>query len=331
MLSGPVWSRFLRRRTVFNPMPPNVKDNPRRQWARFIRSPAEQADLQVRAFPHDALDSLAREVRLETLDRLLNLGGSVGVLARHLAARMETGEVVLADCESEYLRAEVPASLHYRAEVRPQRVDYERLPFDSDRFDGVILADFLGFFPSGDRKEILEEVRRILTPGGRLIVLEPLEPVRWVPWGLELSEEEADRMERFESLRRKAHEAAGTRLHEPFDDLPRWLGKYDFSIRKTGGWFLPARLNDKRWTERQKTDLINLRHQARRDQVEVVRELLNAHELWENDHASLLRSAASDFQQQALRKRKALESDREVGWSGVPMLMVQATEASDES
>lgn len=299
--------------------------NPREEWARYLRSPAEQADRQVRAFPHDSLESLAAEVRLTELDRLLNLGGSVGVLAEHLAAGPWDGDLVLADCEPEYLEADVPASLRYEADVRRCRVCYNELGFEDDQFDGVLVNDLMGFYPSDERKEILAEIRRVLEPEGRLIVLEPLRSTGWVPWGLELSEEEQRRQDRFEELRQKAHDAVGTRLFETFDSLPYWLAKRDFTLTKTGGWFLPDRLNDGRWTERQRTDLINLRHQARRDGVEVVRQLLNAADLWKSKYGSLLRNVASDCQQQALRKRKALESDRETGWSGIPMLMVQAT------
>lgn len=299
--------------------------NPREEWARYLRSPAEQADRQVRAFPHDSLESLAAEVRLTELDRLLNLGGSVGVLAEHLAAGQWDGDLVLADSEPEYLEAEVPSSLRYEADVRRCRVRYDDLGFDDDQFDGVLAHDLLGFYPSDERKEILGEIRRVLAPEGRLIVLEPLHPTDWVPWGLELSEEEQQRQDRFDALRHKAHDAVGTRLFETFENLSHWLDQRDFDVAKTGGWFLPDRLNDTRWTERQKTDLINLRHQARRDQVDVVRQLLNAADLWKGKYGSLLRNVASDCQQQALRKRKALESDRETGWSGVPMLLVQAS------
>lgn len=301
--------------------------NPRLEWAEYLRSPAELADRQVRAFPCDALDTLKAQLKLGEGDRLLNLGGGVGVLAEHIAATAEGLDVVLADTELEYLNADVPASLRYEATVRRCTVTYDDLGFAEDRFDTVVVNDLLGYYPRDERTDILDEIRRVLRSDGRLHVLEPLESTQWRPWGLELSEQEQNRREEFEKLRRKAHDAVGTRLFETFDNLPHWLEQRTFDVTRTGGWFLPDRLNDTRWTERQRTDLINLRHQARRDQVEILRQLLNAAELWTSEHGSMLRNVVSDFQQQALRKRKALESDQETGWTGLAMLLVEAKPA----
>ncbi|MFB6346021.1 MAG: hypothetical protein ABEK50_09645, partial [bacterium] len=197
------------------------------------------------------------------------------------------------------------------------------------RFDCVVLNDLLSFFTRGERANVLDDVKRVMPSEADLIVFEPLVGMRWEPTGLSKPDEEQDRFLRFQSLRRRAHEQAGTRLFERLESLPSWLSDHGFVIASTGGWFQPLRLNDRCWTERQRTDLINLRHQARRDQVDVLRRLLNRTGLWEDDHASFLRNLASDFQQRALRKRKALESDDETGWASFPMLQVRATKSVD--
>jgi len=50
--------------------------------------------------------------------------------------------------------------------------DARSLPFEDNAFDAVIGRRFLHHVPPADRIEILQEARRVLKPGGRLLVLE---------------------------------------------------------------------------------------------------------------------------------------------------------------
>jgi len=50
--------------------------------------------------------------------------------------------------------------------------DARSVPFEDAAFDAVIGRRFLHHVPSADRPTILEECRRILKPGGRLVILE---------------------------------------------------------------------------------------------------------------------------------------------------------------
>jgi len=50
--------------------------------------------------------------------------------------------------------------------------DARSLPFDDAAFDAVIGRRFLHHVPEDDRRTLLEESRRILKPGGRLVILQ---------------------------------------------------------------------------------------------------------------------------------------------------------------
>lgn len=50
--------------------------------------------------------------------------------------------------------------------------DARRLPFADDAFDTVVGRRFLHHVPPSDRPAMLAEARRVLAPGGRLVVLE---------------------------------------------------------------------------------------------------------------------------------------------------------------
>lgn len=78
--------------------------------------------------------------------------------------------------------------------VAPRRGDAQRLPYPDDAFDAAYLNFVLGEVPDGDAA--LRELRRVLKPGGRLVVGEALPDPHMVP---------------FESLRRRA-EAGGLRF-----------------------------------------------------------------------------------------------------------------------
>ena len=50
--------------------------------------------------------------------------------------------------------------------------DARSLPFDDDTFDAVVGRRFLHHVPEEGRRSILREARRVLKPGGRIVVLE---------------------------------------------------------------------------------------------------------------------------------------------------------------
>jgi ubiquinone/menaquinone biosynthesis C-methylase UbiE len=78
--------------------------------------------------------------------------------------------------------------------IVPARGDAQELPYPDDKFDAAYLSFVLGEVP--DQDAVLRELRRVLKPGGRLVIGEALPDPHMVP---------------FEKLRAEA-EAAGLRF-----------------------------------------------------------------------------------------------------------------------
>jgi demethylmenaquinone methyltransferase/2-methoxy-6-polyprenyl-1,4-benzoquinol methylase len=126
-------------------------------------------------------------------DRVLDIAGGSGDLARAFARRVgPAGEVWLTDINGAMLAVGRDRLLDDGVVAPVAQCDAEYLPFPSNRFDCATVAFGLRNMTHKDRA--LAEMRRVLKPGGRLLVLEfskvwkPLEkPYDWysfkvLPW-----------------------------------------------------------------------------------------------------------------------------------------------------
>ncbi|HXF67521.1 MAG TPA: bifunctional demethylmenaquinone methyltransferase/2-methoxy-6-polyprenyl-1,4-benzoquinol methylase UbiE [Burkholderiales bacterium] len=114
--------------------------------------------------------------------RVLDVAGGTGDLARLYARSVgPRGEVVLADVNAEMLRRGRDRLLDEGLVLPVVQCDAERLPFATGRFDCVSVA--FGLRNMTRQGAALAEMRRVLRPGGRLMVLEfsrvwePLRPL----------------------------------------------------------------------------------------------------------------------------------------------------------
>jgi demethylmenaquinone methyltransferase/2-methoxy-6-polyprenyl-1,4-benzoquinol methylase len=104
-------------------------------------------------------------------DRVLDVAGGTGDLARQFARRVgETGVVVLTDINSAMLGIGRDRLLDEGVVLPVTQCDAERLPFRADLFDCVTVA--FGLRNMTHKVLALAEMRRVLRPGGRLLVLE---------------------------------------------------------------------------------------------------------------------------------------------------------------
>lgn len=103
--------------------------------------------------------------------RVLDIAGGTGDLVRLFAQRAAPGgEVWLTDINGAMLAVGRDRLLDLGCALPVVRCDAEKLPFPADYFDCVSVAFGLR---NMTRKEVaLSEMRRVLKPGGRLLVLE---------------------------------------------------------------------------------------------------------------------------------------------------------------
>ena len=128
--------------------------------------------------------------------KVLDLAGGTGDLTRLISRRLGAdGETVLCDINASMLATGRSRLLDagIGGGVRYVQADAERLPFPDSSFDRVLIA--FGLRNVTRKQHALAEMRRVLRPGGRLLVLEfsslvvaPLKPLydtysfRVLPW-----------------------------------------------------------------------------------------------------------------------------------------------------
>ena len=104
-------------------------------------------------------------------ERVLDLAGGTGDLARLLARRVAPrGEVVLTDINRSMLERGRDRLMDAGLVLPMVRCDAESLPFPDRAFDCVSIA--FGLRNVTRKERALAEMRRVLRPGGRLMVLE---------------------------------------------------------------------------------------------------------------------------------------------------------------
>ena len=123
----------------------------------------------VRELVWRRLDHLMGLSRASHRDRVLDFGGGNGVLAPTLSDRYR--EVVCVDLQPEMLRQVVHQHRLTNVTIRPEELSAAAL--DTESFDTVIAADVLEHIPNF--LPIVQEFRRVLKPGGELLVSAPSE------------------------------------------------------------------------------------------------------------------------------------------------------------
>jgi len=106
-------------------------------------------------------------------DRLLVLGSSDTALVAALAVKVGlTGRACMFD-ESETVRAHAAVAVEREgALVESFTGSLMALPFDADAFDVVVIRNVLRMLAADQRPHAVEEVRRVVRPGGRCIVID---------------------------------------------------------------------------------------------------------------------------------------------------------------
>jgi SAM-dependent methyltransferase len=103
-------------------------------------------------------------------ERVLEIGPGTGLQSRHVAPQLGAdGQLVVVDVQQQMLEHVMArAAARPIGNITPYRGDARALPFADATFDAAYLVTVLGEIPG--RLAALMELRRVLKPGGRLVI-----------------------------------------------------------------------------------------------------------------------------------------------------------------
>ena len=105
---------------------------------------------------------------LQPGDRILDLGCGTGWASRRLACIATSGEVVGIDVADEMLRRAEQASAGI-GNVRYLWGSAEKIPAEDNHFTKILSVE--SFYYYADQRKALDELRRVMAPGGKLFIL----------------------------------------------------------------------------------------------------------------------------------------------------------------
>jgi ubiquinone/menaquinone biosynthesis C-methylase UbiE len=116
----------------------------------------------------DITDQTIALMNLQPGDRVLDLGCGTGWASRRLARVVTAGEIVGLDVADEMLRRAEQTSNEF-SNLHFVWGTAESVPFEDDHFSKVLSVE--SFYYYADQGKALDELRRVMAPGGRLFIL----------------------------------------------------------------------------------------------------------------------------------------------------------------
>jgi ubiquinone/menaquinone biosynthesis C-methylase UbiE len=112
---------------------------------------------------------------------VLDVGCGTGFAVRYLASRLTQGKVCGIDISSgmiERAQAAIPEDLRHKVEFLQASSD--DIPYPSAEFDHLLCTNSFHHYP--DPPRALAEMRRVIKPGGQLVIFENAPDLSWYTW-----------------------------------------------------------------------------------------------------------------------------------------------------
>jgi ubiquinone/menaquinone biosynthesis C-methylase UbiE len=131
-------------------------------WARVY-------DLFWARYVNKTIPVLQRAADVQAGERVLDLACGTGTFEQRVLAAVPDAQIVGVDLAPAMVER-ARAKLDGRPNVRFEQADVHALPFDDNAFDVAVCANTFHYFTHPEA--VLAEARRVLQPGGRLVVLD---------------------------------------------------------------------------------------------------------------------------------------------------------------
>lgn len=297
-------------------------------WFSSRESPVRAAARTARGFPPGCAGHLADVLAVPDGGRVAVVQDPGGLLGARIGAAGRVRDVLILEPDPRADASCVSSSLRGDEDPSILRSDPAASPLAPDRVDCLVMGDLRGVLGRwGGLEPLIAGMGDGLANGAHLVGIVPLEGRTWQPTSFHAPEEEGEREAAVKDLFETVHRELATARTLGVGSL---LETFEVRVEagmSLRGWFEPFRLEDPGWSDRQRSDLVDLIHHGGRDRLRALRELAREAGRWQEEHGELFRRVAADCQQRSLRRRKALEAGRPTDGAGRPFLILRGTAA----
>lgn len=159
--------------------------------------------------------------RLRPGVRALELGAGVGTWSRHFRDRCPLVSLDISYDSLKLLREAAP-------EAEPVQADVRSLPFADHSFEQLFVGMVLHHLPFESRDAALEELDRVLKPGGRLIFFEPNRSIRC---SLQVA---VRKLKKYPLLGKLMKSLQGDYTHHELSPIDEAMGRRDEALEESG-------------------------------------------------------------------------------------------------